>query len=119
MIFLFNFLYSRLTNNKMTLLLIFILILSIIINYHTSRGYPVHGLYGITIAKDSDNTKTVSFNEAKKLKNEKLMTNPGKTKSKNNPFKDKFKKELIYTEGANLKNKKEKKKMKLLMKKLF
>ena len=64
---------------------------------------------GITIAKDSDNTKTVSFNEAKKLKNEKLMTNPGKTKSKNNPFKDKFKKELIYTEGANLKNKKEKK----------
>jgi len=37
------------------------------------------------------------------------MTKPVKIKSKNNPFKDKFKKELIYTEGANLKNKKRKK----------
>ena len=66
---------------------------------------------GITIVKDSDNTKTVSFNESKKLKNEKLMTNPGK--SKNNPFKEKFNKELIYTEGANLKKKKEKKEEKV------
>ena len=66
---------------------------------------------GITIVKDSDNTKTVSFNESKKLKNEKLMTNPGK--SKNNPIKEKFNKELIYTEGANLKKKKEKEKEKV------
>ena len=62
---------------------------------------------GITIVKDSENAKIVSSNESKKLKNDRLMTNQGK--SKNTSFKEKAKKELTYTEGANLKKKKEKK----------
>ena len=60
----------------------------------------------ITIAKESDNTKIVSFNETKKLKGEKLMTNPGRTKEEKSKIK--LKKEMVYTEGANLKKKKEK-----------
>ena len=61
---------------------------------------------GIIIVKDSDNTKISSFSDSKKLKSgEKLMTAPNK--SKNASFKNKFKKELIYTEGANLKKQEE------------
>ena len=61
---------------------------------------------GIIIVKDSDNTKISSFSDSKKLKSgEKLMTTPNK--SKNASFKNKFKKELIYTEGANLKKQEE------------
>jgi hypothetical protein len=60
---------------------------------------------GITISKNSD-TKISLFTETKKTKSgEKLMTTPGK--SKNNLMKNKFKKELTYTEGANLKKKNE------------
>ena len=62
----------------------------------------------VNFAKDSDNTKIVSFNEAKSFKSEKLMTNPGKTK--NDKFKNKFQKEFTYTEVAQLKKKKEKQK---------
>ena len=53
---------------------------------------------GITIFKD-----TASFNESKKLNTEKLMTNQGTSKKE----KSKIKKELIYTEGANLRKKTE------------
>ena len=52
-------------------------------------------------AKESDNTKAVSFTESKNLKGEKLMTTPGKSRKDN--IRQKFRKELVYTEGANLK----------------
>ena len=58
---------------------------------------------GITIIKDSDNTKMVPFAGTKR-KREKLMTNPAKTKK--DMFKSKFKKDLLFTEGANLNKKK-------------
>ena len=60
----------------------------------------------ITIVKDPDNTKISTFTESKKLKSsQKLMTTPGKSKNALN--KNKFNKELIFTEGANLKKKDE------------
>ena len=52
----------------------------------------------ITIFKDS---ASMNINESKKFKKEKLMTNP----DKNDSNKPKVVKELIYTEGANLKKK--------------
>ena len=64
---------------------------------------------GATALKDSE-TKLSSFNAFNKRKGEKLMTNPGK--SKNNTFKNKVTKELIYTEGAILNKKGEKAKIK-------
>ena len=59
----------------------------------------------ITNVKNSESFKTVTFNESKKLKGERIMTNPDKPKKVN--FKDKPIKELIYTEGANLNKKQE------------
>ena len=61
---------------------------------------------GITIVKDSDTKLSSSLNFSKKTCDEKLMTNPGK--SKNDNFKNKINKDLIYTEGAILNKKGEK-----------
>ena len=62
---------------------------------------------GITILKDVDNNnKIVPYNEGKRLKREKLVTNPGRTKKE--LFKNKFKKDLIFTEGAYLNKNKNK-----------
>ena len=65
---------------------------------------------GITIVKDSDTKLSSSLNFSKKTCDEKLMTNPGK--SKNDNFKNKINKDLIYTEGAILNKKGEKTKIK-------
>ena len=60
----------------------------------------------VTIVKDPDNTKISTFTESKKLKpGVKLMTTPAR--SKNVSYKNKFNKELIFTEGVNLKKKDE------------
>jgi hypothetical protein len=60
--------------------------------------------------KDSDTKLSSPLNFSKKTCDEKLMTNPGK--SKNDNFKNKINKDLIYTEGAILNKKGEKTKIK-------